>query len=1535
MRRTILLLFLIGQWVCVPSAAANWSNLGINGGHVLDIAIDPLNPDKLFASTYLGGGLFMSQDGGDSWQPLRMEHLREGEDTFEDQAVYAVAVAPGDSNVVWAIHNYWAARSTDGGQNWIHIPHHTMQSDCTNCSANDNWRLCLCLAIDPGNPGVAYVGTDRSYSGGEDGAVYKTVNGGDHWTRLSQTFDYRVEDLAVDPDNPSIVWAVTNSNGAGGWNGTIYRSANGGDTWQPITLGSPLGGIVAVAPRPDDPGDPDDPDMVFVACGYGVVLLTYNSTLDQWEESFPVTGSSIASDVVVAPSDPNVVYAGWKGSSDANLTRGVYNGDSWSWETFTLSPRIADRLLTLAVHPTDAERLFGGDASLGMLRSLDHGQEWTPVNQGLDAVVVYDIDVQDDDASHMIAASGSGLYEKPPDSPVWQRRRSGEHRSVEFEPHSAVTYYAGAYGHLMRTDNNGESWRQSNDLGGAFPYDIEIDPHSTDTVFITAGQQVMRSTDGGLMFDPVLTGVNPDGQNYRMNTVVIDPSDSRRLIAGGGNFFIPRVFGDMWESRDGGAAGSWQRTGLSGVVINAALIDPRDPNVMYAGCGYSFNWKPPLYKSIDGGVTWTAVNEGIPNARVMTYDIWASAPDDLYTVGREGTVYHYDGTSVSSMTSNTANDLYGVFGLSSSAVWAVGAGGLVLRYDGDQWSDMAGGAGVDLYSVWASGPNDLFAVGQGGTIRHFDGSAWSTMSSGVTDDLTEVFGTAADDVMAVSATGAFLHFDGDTWSPIGTADGESFNDIWALAADNYYAAGQGGALWHYDGSSWSRVDLGNMNEELSGIWGAAADDLYIAAGSDGLVLHYDGDTWTRLTIPGVRYAEEIWGVAADTIFVNDAGGGIHQYNGNQWLTLQASGTMYRSVTDLAFHGANPDILYAGTYKAGVYISPNQGRRWLDFGIPPSRVFALAAGSLHAATGSGVYSLTGTGVIAGNVWDDDSALGIDGAMVSTDLGNNCRSILGEYMMVVPAGIFDLFATAESYETASASGLTVTGSDVAWHNFSMRPGSGTLPSPGGGSGSGGSGCFIGSTAGQGRWSRLGGPAAALLAVVALLFGLKRSPLFFFVVTLALTAGALPPAGSRAATLFQQVGVASPPAPVGSGARALAMGGAFIATADDATAASWNPAGLIQLEKPELSAVGAYTDRYADYTSDHHPEISNSAHDRDLGLNYFSVTYPLSWRRNFVFSVNYQRLYDFERSFRHQFSYADAGLDLDQDIAYHQSGHIGAVGLAGAVELSPALSLGLTVNVWTDQLGWDNGWNERYRATSTGSRAGVPVTIDTLIEDRYEGFRGINANIGVLWETRRLGRFGAVVKTPFSATMTHTFAFKDTTTYGPPVDTTTASGPITTKEEVELQMPLAYGVGWSMRMGDAWTIGVDISRTHWNDYILTDGQGDSFSPIDGRPEGGSDIDPTTHVRLGGEYVVLRPHRQLAVPIRAGLFYDPEPNREGTQDFYGLALGGGVAWERSSVDLAYQLRHGPEVDSADRIAASTADQIQHTLLASLIYYF
>ena len=116
---------------------------------------------------------------------------------------------------------------------------------------------------------------------------------------------------------------------------------------------------------------------------------------------------------------------------------------------------------------------------------------------------------------------------------------------------------------------------------------------------------------------------------------------------------------------------------------------------------------------------------------------------------------------------------------------------------------------------------------------------------------------------------------------------------------------------------------------------------------------------------------------------------------------------------------------------------------------------------------------------------------------------------------------------------------------------------------------------------------------------------------------------------AAVYKSTDIVSSPNPVGSGARAIGMGGAFIAVADDATAASWNPAGLIQLEKPEISMVGAYTDTRICYNVAEHAESNNTNNFKDFNLNYFSIAHPFHFYKNFVISLNYQRLFEFKNN------------------------------------------------------------------------------------------------------------------------------------------------------------------------------------------------------------------------------------------------------------------------------------------------------------------
>ena len=124
---------------------------------------------------------------------------------------------------------------------------------------------------------------------------------------------------------------------------------------------------------------------------------------------------------------------------------------------------------------------------------------------------------------------------------------------------------------------------------------------------------------------------------------------------------------------------------------------------------------------------------------------------------------------------------------------------------------------------------------------------------------------------------------------------------------------------------------------------------------------------------------------------------------------------------------------------------------------------------------------------------------------------------------------------------------------------------------------------------------------------------------------------PPHSRGVVLAQvpMVDVTSSPNPVGSGARALGMGGAFIAVADDATAASWNPGGLTQLERPEISVVGEGLYRSENNHFANHSEASGAQSVSNAGLNYLSVAYPFTLlNHNMIVSLNYQHLYDFSR-------------------------------------------------------------------------------------------------------------------------------------------------------------------------------------------------------------------------------------------------------------------------------------------------------------------
>ena len=441
--------------------------------------------------------------------------------------------------------------------------------------------------------------------------------------------------------------------------------------------------------------------------------------------------------------------------------------------------------------------------------------------------------------------------------------------------------------------------------------------------------------------------------------------------------------------------------------------------------------------------------------------------------------------------------------------------------------------------------------------------------------------------------------------------------------------------------------------------------------------------------------------------------------------------------------------------------------------------------------------------------------------------------------------------------------------------------------------------------------------------------RITIFLLVLAFTISTGKLTTSFAQA---LQRIEIPSSFNPVGQGARALGMGGAFIAVADDATAASWNPGGLVQLERPEFSIVGAGFHRSEDLDFGTNPEASGDQSYSNSRINYLSVAYPFSlFGLNMVVSGNWQNLYDLTREWDFPLRLSDDDLTIVQNIDYDQDGSLGAWGLAYALQISPTISFGVTFNLWEDGFE-DNRWKQKTNQTGSGDLAGNLFNFEARSTERFS-FSGWNLNLGVLWNATGKLTVGAVLKTPFTADLDRKSTFSSSIEFPDnPGANTSTSGSLT--EDEDLDMPMSYGIGLAYRFSDHFTASFDIYRTDWQDFELKDSNGNKISPISGKPSGQSDIDPTYQVRLGSEYLFITD--KYILPVRAGAFYDPAPAEGSPDDFFGFSVGSGIGAGRFIFDIAYQYRFGRDVGSSILGNLDFSEDVdEHTVYASMIVHF
>ena len=388
---------------------------------------------------------------------------------------------------------------------------------------------------------------------------------------------------------------------------------------------------------------------------------------------------------------------------------------------------------------------------------------------------------------------------------------------------------------------------------------------------------------------------------------------------------------------------------------------------------------------------------------------------------------------------------------------------------------------------------------------------------------------------------------------------------------------------------------------------------------------------------------------------------------------------------------------------------------------------------------------------------------------------------------------------------------------------------------------------------------------------------------------------------------------PEPVGSGARALGQS-AFIAVADDATAASWNPAGLINLEKPEASFVGAWRNVTKDYSVAVSELSANQDRWDEAEINFMSYAHPMViGNTDAVLSVNYHQVYDLGV----EYNYSALNYPLLERVNGKSEGAISAYSLAGGLSIPdhPRITIGASFNWYTQSLLNDYAWQVVKRTTTTMFIPVPPFRIDEELEDieTFDDFRAHNFTFGLLWDVyekrENLLTLGLVYHTPFTAEVD-----REVDHSGWPVE----------RGDMDLDFPSSLGAGVNYRFSDSLSAAFDVEWKEWSKFAKKYPDGTQDLPVD---------DDALAYRFGGEHLFLEGARESVLACRGGAFYEPRPvpNDPDLLEVYGLSVGlGWTVKAQFSLDFAYQHRWAEQ-----DLGNIDCDIKEHLFIGSVIIYF
>jgi photosystem II stability/assembly factor-like uncharacterized protein len=595
-----------------------WRSIGPanNAGRVSEIVGIPGDPTTVYVGA-AAGGLFKTTNGGVTWTAI-----------FDDQpnvSIGALAVAPTNHSVLYvgtgegnprnsASFGEGMFKSLDGGEHWTHI------------GLEDTGKIARVI-VDPHNADVVYVAAlGHTWGPSEQRGLFKTTDGGRSWSRILYVNDLTgCSDVAIDPTNANVVYAGMYTHrrwawyfDSGGGETAVHKSTDGGATWTRLSGSDNTRGL---------PKGPMDRIGLAVARSRPSTVYVISETKDEGElwrtDDAGATWRTVN-------RDPNVNFRPFYYSDirvDPNDPNTVYtlsgslNKSEDGGRTFQrIATTVHGDHQAMWIDPADSRRLLNGSDG-GFQLSWDGGRTWDVVNNlALTQFYHVSFDMQ---TPYQVCG---GLQ----DNGTW----CGPSQSLNGEGMRKVDWV---------TVGGGDGFWGVPDLGR---------PH-----FVYSNLQggvislTDRRTGASWQINPYPAGISSSGQwmadqRYRFNwnsPIALSPRDPNTVYYGGNVLFKSTNQGRSWtpispdlttddkskQQSSGGAIVTDNTAAEFHCTIISIAPSPLDPNVIWVGTDDG-----NVQLTRDGGKTWinTAGQlRGIaPNAWISTVEASPSAAGTAY-----------------------------------------------------------------------------------------------------------------------------------------------------------------------------------------------------------------------------------------------------------------------------------------------------------------------------------------------------------------------------------------------------------------------------------------------------------------------------------------------------------------------------------------------------------------------------------------------------------------------------------------------------------------------------------------------------------------------------------------------------------------------------------------------------------------------------------------------------------------------------------------------------------------------------------------